>query len=517
LPSEFDGDAADWRSEFSGGASSVRDDNYGRLLVQRYQLLDVAGKGSMGQVYLAKDTLLGGVKVAVKFLSRAKINQRVRDRFMREATISALLGEKSIHIIKVRDYGVDENEMPFYVMEFLQGDSLQSLMQNQPLPLDKFFGFMRQICLGLQCAHDGIEIEGNVAQVVHRDIKPSNISVTKDSTLGELVKILDFGIALLQSDDSPTGFMGTPAYCSPEQMEGKVLDNRSDIYSLGIMMFQMLTGELPIKPKASSFEGWFQAHHYQPPKGFNQVKAKVDIPKALSDLVNQCMAKEPQLRPQSVTDILKVLEEIEQAPEQLLSSLAQSLAPLAPTTAEEALLHNNWPKDKPRAEIVFPQLMEYEGKELATLWIMLSREEIARYKSNKPHSQFLFVPTPHPMMLWVTALYQDEQNHRMLPCYLDLKKAIGEKTLQVLTKSKTYRLLLFSLEGDDRCVAVIKGTIPDRKISSLQEWYFESQRNPATPHHLKESKRSLKEEFEIIKPKLIASLQRQITKGVWVN
>ena len=82
----------------------MRDEHYGRLLVQRYQLLEIAGKGSMGQVYQAKDTLLGGVIVAVKFLSRAKMSQRVRDRFMREATISALLGEKSIHIVKVRDY-----------------------------------------------------------------------------------------------------------------------------------------------------------------------------------------------------------------------------------------------------------------------------------------------------------------------------------------------------------------------------------------------------------------------------
>ena len=190
----------------------MRDEYYGRLLVQRYQLLEIAGKGSMGQVYQAKDTLLGGVIVAVKFLSRSKMTQRVRGRFMREATISALLGEQSIHIAKVRDYGVDDEERPFYVMEYLKGSTLKDVMQNKPMPLPQFFSFMRQICLGLQCAHDGIEIDGNVTQVVHRDIKPSNIIVVKDATLGELVKVLDFGIALLKSDESPTGFMGTPAY-----------------------------------------------------------------------------------------------------------------------------------------------------------------------------------------------------------------------------------------------------------------------------------------------------------------
>jgi eukaryotic-like serine/threonine-protein kinase len=497
----------------------VRDEFYGRLLVQRYQLLEIAGKGSMGQVYQAKDTLLGGVIVAVKFLSRSKMNQRVRDRFMREATISALLGEKSIHIVKVRDYGVDDEEMPFYVMEYLKGDSLKDVMQNKPMPLPKFFSFMRQICLGLQCAHDGIEIDGNITQVVHRDIKPSNIIITKDATLGELVKVLDFGIALLKSDESPTGFMGTPAYCSPEQMDGKTLDNRADIYSLGIMMFQMLTGELPLKPKASSFEGWFQSHHYQTPKLFNEVKAKLIWPQALMDIVNQCMAKTATQRPSSVTEVLKVLEQIEQSQSQISAPLItkiqgqESSAHLqTPPTIDDICRQSIWPKDKPRAEIVFPQLIQHEQTELATMWIMLSRSDIDKYQNNKPHSQFLFVGSPHPMLLWLTTLYQDEQQHRMLPCYLDLKKPLGEKTLQILTQTGTYRLVLFALEGDERCVCTIVGKIPTRKIQLLKEWLVESQNSSSNHGQIKESKRSLKEELEALKPKLVASLQRQISK-----
>jgi eukaryotic-like serine/threonine-protein kinase len=493
----------------------VRDEYYGRLLVQRYQLLEIAGKGSMGQVYQAKDTLLGGVIVAVKFLSRSKINQRVRDRFMREATISALLGEKSIHIVKVRDYGVDDEEMPFYVMEYLKGDSLKDAMQNKPMPLPKFYNFMRQICLGLQCAHDGIEIDGNITQVVHRDIKPSNIIVLKDATLGELVKVLDFGIALLKSDESPTGFMGTPAYCSPEQMDGQTLDNRADIYSLGIMMFQMLTGELPLKPKASSFEGWFQSHHHQKPKSFSEVKVKLDLPQALMDVVNQCMAKTAAQRPSSVTEVLKVLEQIEHAstaPTQSAPAPTQNQNRTTPPTADEICLQSTWPKDKPRAEIVFPQLIPFENTELATMWIMLSRSDIDKYQNNKPHSQFLFVGSPHPMLLWLTTLYQDEQQHRMLPCYLDLKKPIGEKILQILTQTSTYRLILFSLEGGELCACTIEGKIPMKKVQVLKEWLRESQNSPATHSQIKESKKSLKEELETLKPKLVASLQRQISK-----
>jgi serine/threonine-protein kinase len=496
-----------------GSVVMVKDENYGRLLVQRYQLLEVAGKGSMGQVYQAKDTLLGGVKVAVKFLSRARITQRVRDRFMREATISALLGERSIHIVKVRDYGLDEQEMPFYVMELLQGDSLKDIMQNQPMPVPKFLNFTRQICLGLQCAHDGIELEGAVSQVVHRDIKPSNIIVIKDATLGELVKVLDFGIALLQSDDSPTGFMGTPAYCSPEQMDGKVLDGRSDIYSLGIMMFQMLTGELPLKPKTSSFEGWFQVHHYEQPKTFTEVRAKLSLPSALIDLVNRCMSKKVEGRPNSVTEILAQIEQIEQSISSNSKQSAEELSQeYAFSTIDKLCYQHSWPSDKPRAEIVFPKLIDYSSGEIATLWIMLSREEIERYRSNRPHSQFLFVASPHPMLLWVTALYQDDEHHRMLPCYLDLKKPVGEKTLEILTKTGKYRLLLFALEGEERCVAVVEGTIPDKKVIRLREWAKESINSPAAHSQQKESRRWLKEEFDNLKPKLLASLQRRIAK-----
>jgi len=198
------------------------DPNNGRLLANRYQLVELIGKGAMGRVYKAKDMLLGGVIVAVKFLSQALLNQRMRDRFYREATISALLSEKSIHIVRVRDYGVDENEISFYVMEYLEGDSLSEVIRRQPLPLPRFLNVSRQICLGLQCAHRGIVFEGQLSPIIHRDIKPSNILLVQDASFGELVKILDFGIAkLIQSDSAQThSFMGTLAYCSPEQMEG---------------------------------------------------------------------------------------------------------------------------------------------------------------------------------------------------------------------------------------------------------------------------------------------------------
>ena len=114
-----------------------KDSNYGRLLANRYQLCELVGEGAMGRVYRAKDTVLGGVAVAIKFLSHALLNDNMRDRFEREATISALLGEKSIHVVRVKDYGVDDANIPFYVMEFLSGKSINETIAYQPLPLSK--------------------------------------------------------------------------------------------------------------------------------------------------------------------------------------------------------------------------------------------------------------------------------------------------------------------------------------------------------------------------------------------
>jgi eukaryotic-like serine/threonine-protein kinase len=100
----------------------------------------------------------------------------------------------------------------------------------------------------------------------------------------------------------------------------------------------------------------------------------------------------------------------------------------------------------------------------------------------------------------------------MLPCYLDLKKPIGEKILQILNQTGSYRLILFALEGDEGCVCTIEGKVPTRKMQLLKEWLLESQNTPANHGQIKESKRSLKEELETLKPKLVASLQRQISK-----
>lgn len=505
------------------------DTRHRRLLANRYQLIELAGSGAMGQVYRAEDKLLGGVTVAVKFLSQALLNQKMKERFEREATISALLGEKSSHIVRVKDYGLDDKEIPFYVMEFLQGDSLSDVIKYRPLVVDRFLKVVRQICFGLECAHKGILYQGELCPIIHRDIKPSNILVVEDAALGELVKILDFGIAkLIQAEESQTqAFMGTLAYCSPEQMEGKELDNRSDIYSLGIMMYEMLTGDMPLFPDNSSFGGWYEAHHHTKPQPMNPSHR---VPPAIEALVMKCLAKSPSSRPQKIDDVLKAIEAIEAAPaiQAKPANQPKPLPDIDPTIinlphnggptlvadktlsrstlpgVKETCLQMGWPQDKPVQKIVFPQILRASEGTFATLWVMLDQQDILSRMTSIRYNQFLMMTSPHPMILWITVLYHREHGPRWLPCYLDLKTSSGQRLAKLLGEGSRYWILFFSLENPQRCQQSMTATIAPNQCKLLKEWAENSQMMPGGKPQI--TKRLLKQEFEKLKPKIVAKL-----------
>lgn len=491
----------------------MTDSNLGRLLVNRYHLQELIGKGAMGRVYLAKDVLLGDVPVAVKFLARTLLNEKMQNRFRSEARTCAQLGQKSMHIVRVMDYGVDEDEVPFYVMEYLQGQSLSELIRNRSLlPLPKFLNITRQVCLGLQCAHQD--------SVVHRDIKPGNILVSQDASLGELAKILDFGIArLLQADSNQTqSFMGTLAYSSPEQMEGKELDPRSDIYSLGIMMFEMLTNKIPLQADTHTFGSWYKAHHFQPPRAFDVVNPALKLPKSLESLVMDCLAKLPNDRPQNMAEVLRALEPLEERfiPGRQIGhriEAALSKLPVVPETRSRDLLSPDeichlasWPKDKPIAEIVFPWGLQTSRDVLSTLYIMLPKQEIQNRMSSTRYNQFLCMMAPHPMLLWITVLYNAKHGPRWLPCYLDLKTTQGQETTRLLGERGHYRLLFFATEEPQRCAAVMASTIAPPQCKRLLEWANSSQIVPSSTQS-GITKQHLKREFENLKPKIQLKLE----------
>ncbi|PPS42357.1 serine/threonine-protein kinase [Chroococcidiopsis sp. TS-821] len=500
----------------------MTDPNIGRLIAQRYQLQELIGTGAMGQVYLANDLLLGGVPVAIKFLALSIQNNKIRvqERFEREAKTCALLGQKSIHIVRVMDYGVDENRTPYYVMEYLQGESLSDIVRLQPLTLTRFLSFARQLCLGLQAAHDGIPVDGELCPIIHRDIKPSNVLVTPNPSFGELVKILDFGIAkLLQSDSSQTNYyLGTWAYSSPEQIEGKELDNRSDIYSLGVMMFEMLTGKMPIQANTNSFGGWYKAHHFHPPRSFSETIPQLELPQELENLVMRCLAKNPSDRPQNISEMLQTITSLEQhapvnlRPQERDTDNIASLHANATSTLEKYSItaagideSPSWPKNKPIADIVFPHPIRVQNQLTPTLWVMLPKHEIEKRLQGTRYNQFLFLNAPHPMILWVTVLHNREHTPKWLPYYIDLKSSQGIELAKLLLEFGYYKILLFTRECPQRAFACLQAEIAPAQRQLLQQWIAMSHTivSTASPQL---SRGLLKKELEKIKPQVMMKL-----------
>jgi serine/threonine protein kinase/tetratricopeptide (TPR) repeat protein len=280
----------------------------GTLIGNRYQLTRSLEAGGMGQVFEAEDIHLFNRRVAIKLLHQNLIgSEQLRRRFQAEARISALLGEHPL-IVRVTDYGLHYDQ-PYIVMEFLGaapivGEPLNKLLSREGrLEVKRAIALGKKMCAALEFAHsfESQQADFSMRGVIHRDIKPSNIFILRDKTMGETIKLLDFGIAKTVSDvnmamGTHMGFIGTPGYASPEQLRGEPLDYRSDIYSLGIVLYEMLSGEQPLVPKTESFPGWYEAQNFQMPKPLNPLL----VPEDIATVVMSCLEKDPQRRPASM-------------------------------------------------------------------------------------------------------------------------------------------------------------------------------------------------------------------------
>jgi len=473
-----------------------------RLLANRYQLKQLIGRGGMGEVFLADDVLLGKVPVAIKFLSQTVSKPSLQQDFAREAHICAALSQKSLHIVRVTDYGVSQEGKPFYVMEYLCGKSLKDLI---PMPLPMFLTLCRQICLGLQCAHQGMNINGKIYPLVHKDIKPANILVIPDPILGQLAKILDFGIAKF-IDYSVTagtnkGFHGTLPYCSPEQLEGDELDSRSDIYSLGVVMFEMLTGQKPWLPETDLFGAWYKVHHFETPRVIADVNPSLKLPKELDNLIMACLAKAASDRPQNLAEVLKVLESLKVGEDKL--------SPSSPHV-EQACRKLVWPKDKPIQEIVFPQRLATEQGNVAALMLMMSQQQTDRYALSSCYNQFVLITSPYPMLLWVTLLYGRELSPKWLPCYLDMQNTHNHHLVRSLADNESYPLIFFTLEAPHFCANVISSRTDQHQRQMLNRWVEQSKRLPPSSG-FQLSKNQLKHQYQQMQPQI---LQRLAIRGI---
>jgi eukaryotic-like serine/threonine-protein kinase len=296
----------------------------GRLIGdnQRYRLEKRLGGGGMGDVYQAIDTRVGQ-QVALKLLKGTLVaSEEMRKRFEREIAVCAAL--PSEHIVKIIDAGVAEEGFPFYVMEYLRGQTLRELLlKEKRLTIERTVAIMTQVCKGLQMAHEGVTLwrEGvkisEPIQVVHRDLKPDNIYITP-TELGEWIKILDFGIAKIRNESSDqtnltSTFLGTFRYAAPEQLKSdRDLDGRADIYSLGIILYEMLSAADPfgfsIRPRSISEASWIYAHTSEPPKSLRSQPGCEQFSPELDTVVIKCLQKNPDERFATVEEFNRALQ-----------------------------------------------------------------------------------------------------------------------------------------------------------------------------------------------------------------
>ncbi|NJK61553.1 MAG: serine/threonine protein kinase [Synechococcaceae cyanobacterium SM2_3_1] len=287
---------------------------------KRYRLESVLGAGGMGKVYRAMDQKLS-IYVAVKFmLHGADAGYEERERFLRE--MQACLNLQDSRIVRVLDYGITDDEiqgmeyLPYMVMEYVPSPTLEKVLRRQPrMPAARVLNIAKQVAAALQAVHAGVVLQGKRVNLVHRDLKPSNVFVLKDALGGETIKLADFGLVKLQGELSMeslsvTGeFRGTPNYASPEQCEAKkTVDRRADIYSLGCVMYEMLSGLNPFGfPAQANAMQWLYAHVNTPPRPFS---SELDVPPPLEEIVMRCMAKDPQDRYNSALELSEALNRL---------------------------------------------------------------------------------------------------------------------------------------------------------------------------------------------------------------
>jgi serine/threonine-protein kinase len=284
------------------------------------------------------------------------------------------------------------------------------------------------------------------------------------------------------------------------------------------MMFEMLTGEMPIIGESHSFGGWYKAHHFAPPRSFESINPDLKLPIPLKNLVMSCLAKEPSARPQSVEEVLRVLKRLEESINQgrhlsdrigdklKVSKFVNEPQRKPSLSVDEICRQQSWPPNKPQQQIVFPHIIKANGESLATLWVMLKKQDIQNRQVSSRYNQFLFIESPHPMMLWITALHNREHGANWLPCYLDMKSDLGQKTVRLLGEAGCYRILFFALSEPDHCGNVMTSTIAPAQCKLLTKWANTSQ-TLSSSGQPQFSKRVLKQEFEKLKPKILMKLE----------
>ncbi|MGE0325219.1 MAG: serine/threonine protein kinase [Polyangiaceae bacterium] len=277
----------------------------GCTIDDRYKVESILGEGGMGVVYRCRHKIIDK-KVAMKIL-RADLarDTEVTERFLIEAKAASSIGNP--HIIDISDFGQLPDGSTYFVMEYLEGTPLSSLIDGgAALGIQRIVHIARQLAEGLAAAHD--------VEIVHRDLKPDNIFLIDRGKEKDFVKILDFGIAKVSTAEHGItragSVFGTPHYMSPEQAAGAPVDHRVDIYALGVILYEMASGKVPFD--ADNFMGILTQHMYKAPVPIRAlVPQPNEVPPGLEAIILKCLSKRPEQRYQNMNDLVEDLNRLE--------------------------------------------------------------------------------------------------------------------------------------------------------------------------------------------------------------
>src|SRR6476620_9509769 len=266
----------------------------GRVFLGRYETRRLLGEGGMGRVYLARQLDLGRDVVVKVMHESISADPKFRDRFQRETLLMARFQHPGA--VTLYDASLSDPLGPCIVMEYVKGVNLETMLaKNGGMSAPRVGRIMGELCEVLQAAHD--------ENIMHRDLKPANLMVVESDTPRERIKVMDFGLAKLvdgetlrKVTDTNVDFaVGTPGYICPEQVRGEEMDHRGDLYSVGIMLYELLTGRLPFTgPNSMDI---LLAHATEPAPTFAEIGMARWVPREVEDLVMDCLAKEPNDRP----------------------------------------------------------------------------------------------------------------------------------------------------------------------------------------------------------------------------
>ncbi len=256
------------------------------MQVGRYQIVGTIGAGATSKVVRAFDPMIGR-HVAIKLFSPQLATEEGRERFIKEARVVGQISHQSI--VALHDMGIEEStQTPYLVMEHVEGQPLDRILEKGSVPYPRACAWVADIASALHVAHR--------KGIIHGDVKPANVLVTEEGR----VKLTDFGMARLASRDSKDSpLLGTPAYWCPEQILGKPQDARSDIFSLGVVLYEMVTGKRPFD--AESLQAICQKVMSATPLPPSQINSS--LPAGLNELIGSCLEKDPGRRRNSAEDL----------------------------------------------------------------------------------------------------------------------------------------------------------------------------------------------------------------------